>query len=152
MQPTDSYTLQLNLSISQDAIAGFTSQLCQLYQAKPELILEIHITVLMYHLGIPSHIVGYTYLKDALLITSVNDSAINSVTKYLYPEIAKRNGTTAIGVERAIRHAINIVFSKGNQELLHFLFGSSQDSAGKKPTNSEFIARLANCIRIKRAC
>lgn len=152
MRSTDSYTLQLNLSISHEAITDLVSQLCRLYQAKPELILEIDITLLMYHLGIPSHIVGYTYLKDALLITSVNQSAINSVTKYLYPEIAKKNGATPTGVERAIRHAIHIAFNKGNQELLHFLFGFSLDSVGKKPTNSEFIAKLANCIRIKRAC
>ena len=99
-------------------------------------------------LGVPANIKGYTYLRDAILISIANPDAINSITKVLYPEVAKQNQTTPTRVERAIRHAIEVAWSRGNNETAVKIFGYTVNLAKGKPTNSEFIALIADRMRI----
>jgi two-component system response regulator (stage 0 sporulation protein A) len=106
------------------------------------------ITTLLHSLGIPSHIKGYTYIRDSIDIMYNNPSVMGAITKELYPEIAMRYDTTSSRVERAIRHAIEVSWSRGDYDLMESLFGHSVDYDRAKPTNSEFIATLADKLRI----
>ena len=101
-------------------------------------------------IGIPAHIKGYQFLRDAILMTMENQDYINSVTKRLYPEIAKRNGTTASRVERAIRHAIEVAWDRGDVDTLNSYFGYTIHNLRGKPTNSEFIAMIADKMRLDK--
>ena len=97
----------------------------------------------------PAHIKGYQYLRDAIIL-SVNDmEMLNSITKILYPTIAKKHQTTASRVERAIRHAIEVAWSRGRMETLDAMFGYTIDTGKGKPTNSEFIALIADTIQLE---
>lgn len=106
------------------------------------------VTRMIQDLGVPANIKGYTYLRDAILIAISNPNAINSITKVLYPEVAKLNQTTPTRVERAIRHAIEVAWARGNNETAVKIFGYTVNLAKGKPTNSEFIALIADRIRI----
>lgn len=106
------------------------------------------VTKMIQDLGVPANIKGYTYLRDAILIAIENPDAINSITKVLYPEVAKHNQTTSTRVERAIRHAIEVAWSRGNNETAVKIFGYTVNLAKGKPTNSEFIALIADRMRI----
>jgi two-component system response regulator (stage 0 sporulation protein A) len=107
------------------------------------------VTHVIHELGIPAHIKGYQYLRDAIII-AINDSeVINSITKVLYPEIAKRYNTTASRVERAIRHAIEVAWGRGNTDTLNDLFGYTISTGKGKPTNSEFIALISDKLRLE---
>lgn len=106
------------------------------------------VTRMIQDLGVPANIKGYTYLRDAILIAISNPNAINSITKVLYPEVAKLNQTTPTRVERAIRHAIEVAWARGNNETAIKIFGYTVNLAKGKPTNSEFIALIADRIRI----
>ncbi len=108
------------------------------------------ITSLLHSLGIPSHIKGYIYIRDGINIMYNNPSLIGAITKELYPEIASRYDTTSSRVERAIRHAIEVSWSRGDYDLMETIFGHSVDYDRAKPTNSEFIATLADKLRIER--
>lgn len=108
------------------------------------------ITSLLHSLGIPSHIKGYTYIRDSVDIMFNNPSIIGAITKELYPEIAYRYDTTSSRVERAIRHAIEVSWSRGDYDLMESIFGHSVDYDRAKPTNSEFIATLADKLRLER--
>ena len=108
------------------------------------------ITKLMIELGIPAHLRGYYYLRDAIEMTSQDMELVESVTKLLYPEIAKRYRCSGQKVERAIRNSIEVSWERGNQELIELLFGSSGQKGKKRPTNSEFIVVLAD--KIRREC
>ena len=99
---------------------------------------------------VPAHIKGYQFLRDAILMTMENQDYINSVTKRLYPEIAKRNGTTASRVERAIRHAIEVAWDRGDVDTLNSYFGYTIHNLRGKPTNSEFIAMIADKMRLDK--
>ncbi|MCI6679318.1 MAG: sporulation initiation factor Spo0A C-terminal domain-containing protein, partial [Oscillibacter sp.] len=99
--------------------------------------------------GVPAHIKGYQYLREGIIITVQNMDVINAVTKVLYPEIAKRFGTTASRVERAIRHAIEVAWDRGDIETLQKYFGYTVNSAKGKPTNSEFIAMIADRLQLQ---
>ncbi len=111
---------------------------------------EIEISKLLHSLGIPSHIRGYQYIRESVYMMYENPDMIGGITKSIYPEIAIRFDTTASRVERAIRHAIEVSWSRGDYELMEELFGHSVDYDRSKPTNSEFIATLADNLRLKK--
>ena len=112
--------------------------------------LEAQVTAIIHEVGVPAHIKGYQYLREAIII-AVNDmEVINAVTKVLYPEVAKRFGTTASRVERAVRHAIEVAWDRGDLETLQKYFGYTVSNAKGKPTNSEFIAMIADRLQLER--
>lgn len=111
--------------------------------------LEKDVTDMIHEIGVPAHIKGYQYLRDAIIL-SVNDmEMLNSITKILYPTIAKRHQTTPSRVERAIRHAIEVAWSRGKMDTIDALFGYTVSTGKGKPTNSEFIALIADKIRLE---
>ncbi|MDR2044753.1 MAG: sporulation initiation factor Spo0A C-terminal domain-containing protein [Clostridium sp.] len=110
--------------------------------------LEKYITSIMLDIGVPAHLKGYHYLRDAILISGKDIEVVSSVTKLLYPTIAKRFKTTDQKVERAIRNAIEVSWTRGNTDTFEKLFGYSVQSGKNRPTNSEYIARIADKIRL----
>ncbi|MDI9489027.1 MAG: sporulation transcription factor Spo0A [Bacillota bacterium] len=111
--------------------------------------LEADVTNIIHEIGVPAHIKGYQYLRDAIMM-SVNDAEmLNSITKLLYPSIAKRHKTTPSRVERAIRHAIEVAWSRGKMDTIDELFGYTVSNGKGKPTNSEFVALIADKIRLE---
>ncbi|MGI6093825.1 MAG: sporulation transcription factor Spo0A [Lachnospiraceae bacterium] len=111
--------------------------------------LEADVTNIIHEIGVPAHIKGYQYLRDAIIL-SVNDmDMLNSITKILYPTIAKKHQTTPSRVERAIRHAIEVAWSRGKMDTIDELFGYTVSTGKGKPTNSEFIALIADKIRLE---
>ena len=112
--------------------------------------LETDITKMLHELGIPAHIKGYQYLREAILLAVDDMDVINAVTKVLYPEVARRFSTTPSRVERAIRHAIEVAWDRGDLETLQKYFGYTVNSAKGKPTNSEFIAMIADRLQLQR--
>ena len=111
--------------------------------------LETNITMYIQQLGVPAHIKGYQYIRDAIMMVIEDMDAINSITKFLYPTVAKHYNTTSSRVERAIRHAIEVAWDRGNPDVLNDLFGYTILSTRGKPTNSEFIAMIADKIRLE---
>ena len=114
-----------------------------------KLELESEITELLHEIGIPAHIKGYMYLRTAILETYLNIDFLGQITKILYPEIAKKYATTASRVERAIRHAIEVAWSRGNIDAIDEIFGYTISASKAKPTNSEFIAMIADKLRLE---
>lgn len=113
------------------------------------LDLETEVTNMIHEIGVPAHIKGYQYLREAIIM-SVNDtSVLSSITKILYPGIAKKFATTPSRVERAIRHAIEVAWNRGKMETLENLFGYTINTGKGKPTNSEFVALIADKIRLQ---
>ena len=110
--------------------------------------LEEMVTSIIHEVGVPAHIKGYQYVREAIMITVENMDVINSVTKVLYPEVARRFQTTPSRVERAIRHAIEVAWDRGDLETLQKFFGYTVSNAKGKPTNSEFIAMISDRIRL----
>lgn len=110
--------------------------------------LERYITEIMLDVGVPAHLKGYHYLRDAILLTGRNIEVVTSVTKQLYPAIARRFKTTDQKVERAIRNAIEVSWNRGNAETFEKMFGYSASSGRTRPTNSEYIARIADKVRL----
>lgn len=119
------------------------------HQAINERSLESDITNIIHDIGIPAHIKGYQYLRDSIMLSVKDREVINSITKILYPTIAKMYQTTSSRVERAIRHAIEVAWNRGNTETLNGLFGYTISNGKGKPTNSEFIALIADKIRLE---
>jgi len=115
---------------------------------KPVRDLEQDVTNMIHEIGVPAHIKGYQYLREAIMMAVEDTGMISSITKILYPTIAKRFQTTPSRVERAIRHAIEVAWSRGKMETLESLFGYTIDTSKGKPTNSEFIALIADRIRL----
>lgn len=111
--------------------------------------LEQDVTDIIHEIGVPAHIKGYQYLREAIMMSVKDPSMISSITKVLYPTIAKQFQTTSSRVERAIRHAIEVAWSRGKMETLDALFGYTVNTGKGKPTNSEFIALIADRIRLK---
>ena len=111
--------------------------------------LEQDVTDMIHEIGIPAHIKGYHYLRDAILMAIEDMDVLNAVTKVLYPTVAKMHQTTASRVERAIRHAIEVAWSRGKLDTLDELFGYTVNGGKGKPTNSEFIALIADTIRLE---
>lgn len=112
--------------------------------------LESVVTDMIHEIGIPAHIKGYHYLRDAILMAIDDMDVLNAITKILYPTVAKKHQTTSSRVERAIRHAIEVAWNRGKVELLDSLFGYTISNGKGKPTNSEFIALVADTIRLER--
>lgn len=111
--------------------------------------LEVEVTNIMHEIGVPAHIKGYQYLRDAIMMVVKDLDVINSITKLLYPTIAKEYNTTPSRVERAIRHAIEVAWSRGQVEAIDALFGYTVNIGKGKPTNSEFIAMIADKLRLE---
>ncbi len=111
--------------------------------------LEIMVTEIMHEIGVPAHIKGYHYLRESIILSVKNSEIINSVTKLLYPTIAKSYSTTASRVERAIRHAIEVAWDRGDIDVLNSYFGYTIQNQRGKPTNSEFIAMISDKLRLK---
>ena len=109
-----------------------------------EVVLKNMVTNVIHEIGVPAHIKGYQYLREAIMIAVDDMDVINAVTKVLYPEVAKRFGTTASRVERAIRHAIEVAWARGDLETLQKYFGYTVSNSKGKPTNSEFIAMISD--------
>ena len=119
-------------------------------QGNYEKELNLMVTKMIHEIGVPAHIKGYLYLRTAILMAVDNMDVLNAVTKQLYPDIAKEYGTTDTRVERAIRHAIEVAWERGNIEMIHDLFGYTIQADKGKPTNSEFIALMADRIRLDK--
>ena len=119
-------------------------------QPHAEPSLEAMVTDIIHEIGVPAHIKGYQYLREAILITINDMDAINAVTKVLYPAVARKFSTTPSRVERAIRHAIEVAWDRGDIETLQKFFGYTVSNIKGKPTNSEFIAMIADCLSLRR--
>ncbi len=111
--------------------------------------LEAQVTKIIHQIGVPAHIKGYQYLRTAIIMTIENTDYINSVTKVLYPAVAKEYSTTSSRVERAIRHAIEVAWDRGDVDVLNSFFGYTVQTSRGKPTNSEFIAMISDNLRLK---
>lgn len=111
--------------------------------------IEAQVTRIIHQIGVPAHIKGYQYLRTAILLTIKDSDIINSVTKVLYPSVAKKYSTTTSRVERAIRHAIEVAWDRGDVDTLNSYFGYTIQNNRGKPTNSEFIAMIADNLRLK---
>ena len=112
--------------------------------------LEVVVTKWLHEMGVPAHIKGYQYLREAIMMSVEDVEMLNSITKILYPTIAKKYQTISSRVERAIRHAIEVAWSRGNMEMLNSIFGYTINISKGKPTNSEFIAMIADKIRMNQ--
>lgn len=110
--------------------------------------LERYVTDIMLDIGVPAHLKGYHYLRDAIMLSGKDMEVVSSVTKLLYPTIARRFKTTDQKVERAIRNAIEVSWVRGNVETFEEVFGYSISSGRSRPTNSEYIARIADKVRL----
>ena len=116
---------------------------------EPPRDLEQDVTDMIHEIGVPAHIKGYQYLREAIMMSVDDCTMISSITKILYPTIAKRFQTTPSRVERAIRHAIEVAWSRGKMDTIDELFGYTVSNGKGKPTNSEFIALIADRIRLE---
>jgi two-component system response regulator (stage 0 sporulation protein A) len=117
----------------------------------PPVDMEAQVTKIIHQIGVPAHIKGYQYLRTAIIMTVNNSDYINSVTKVLYPAVAKEYNTTSSRVERAIRHAIEVAWNRGKIENVNSLFGVKVYNHNEKPTNGEFIALVADKMLLERA-
>ena len=111
--------------------------------------LQVSITKILHELGVPSHIKGYQYLREAIMMVVNDIDVINQITKQLYPDIANKYHTTPSRVERAIRHAIEVAWGRGQQDTVESIFGYTVSADKGKPTNSEFIAMIADKLRLE---
>ena len=116
----------------------------------PEENLENKVTSMIHEIGIPAHIKGYHYLRDAIMMAVEDMDVLNAITKILYPTVAKKHHTTSSRVERAIRHAIEVAWSRGKVDTIDELFGYTVHNGKGKPTNSEFVALIADKIRLEQ--
>ncbi len=130
-------------------IANNSEELLRKCSTDSDNDLELMITDIIHQIGVPAHIKGYHYLREAIILSVKNSEVINSVTKILYPTVAKMYGTTSSRVERAIRHAIEVAWDRGDLDVLNSYFGYTIQNDRGKPTNSEFIAMIADKLRLK---
>ncbi len=126
--------------------AGMASEIMKKTEERD---LEQDVTDMIHEIGVPAHIKGYQYLREAIMMSVEDTTMLSSITKILYPTIAKKFATTPSRVERAIRHAIEVAWSRGRMETLDTLFGYTINTGKGKPTNSEFIDLIADRIRLK---
>ena len=115
--------------------------------------LRIQVTEILHQIGVPAHIKGYHYLRDSIIMAIEDPEIINAVTKQLYPSVAKQYETTSSRVERAIRHAIEVAWDRGDVDVLNSYFGYTIHNTRGKPTNSEFIAMISDklCLQMDNA-
>lgn len=154
LKPFDNETvlnrIKLAQARNQNCLPILKKNTCESQKEYQEYNLETDVTSIIHEVGVPAHIKGYQYLRDAIIM-SVNDmEMLNSITKILYPTIAKRHQTTPSRVERAIRHAIEVAWSRGKMDTIDALFGYTVNNGKGKPTNSEFIALIADKIRLEK--
>ncbi|CAA7601186.1 sporulation transcription factor Spo0A [Acididesulfobacillus acetoxydans] len=128
--------------------ASFTSAAPAVTSVGSALNLGAEVTSMMHQIGIPAHVKGYQYIRDAILMVVEDVSLLGAVTKELYPAIAKKYDTAPSRVERGIRHAIELAWERGHTETLKRIFGYSMNIERQKPTNSEFVALLADKLRV----
>lgn len=142
------YVLKKPFSVSslEDAILKISNK--QIDNVNNDL--KIEITNLLHSLGIPSHIKGYTYIREGIQMMYNDSTLVGAITKELYPTIAEHYQTTSSRVERAIRHAIEVSWMRGDYNLMEEIFGNSVDYDRAKPTNSEFLATLADRLKLKK--
>jgi two-component system response regulator (stage 0 sporulation protein A) len=111
--------------------------------------IELRVTQILHEIGVPAHIKGYHYLRDSIMMSIEKPEIINAVTKQLYPSVAKKYQTTSSRVERAIRHAIEVAWDRGDVDVLNSYFGYTIHNDRGKPTNSEFIAMISDRLRLQ---
>ncbi|MBR0028416.1 MAG: sporulation transcription factor Spo0A [Clostridia bacterium] len=133
---------------SASSVIPIAAKLAATGSEKEPADLETVVTDFLHELGVPAHIKGYQYIRSAIMMVVENMDLLNFITKQLYPEIAKAYGTTASRVERAIRHSIEVAWSRGKPEVMNEIFGYTIHTGKGKPTNSEFIAMVADRIRL----
>ena len=133
-----------------DMMRGMSSELTSSSPTSIDADLDADITTTLHEVGVPAHIKGYLYLREAIAMVYHNVEILGSITKVLYPEIAVIYGTTSSRVERAIRHAIEIAWVRGNVEAISDIFSYTISYNKSKPTNSEFIAMIADRLRLER--
>ena len=119
-------------------------------QNRAPVDLELLVTEIIHQIGVPAHIKGYHYLRESIILATEDADIINSVTKRLYPTVAKKAKTTSSRVERAIRHAIEVAWDRGDVDVLNSYFGYTIHNGRGKPTNSEFIAMISDRLRLKK--
>lgn len=141
-------TLSKNIKVSAKSSILQVPQLQNSTNPK-EFDLEELVTECIHDLGVPAHIKGYQYIRSAIMMVVDNMELLNYITKQLYPTIAKKYQTTSSRVERAIRHSIEVAWSRGKPEMMNDIFGYTIDNDKGKPTNSEFIAMVADKIRLQ---
>lgn len=139
----------LKKPFSTSTLESTIKSICQGDETYENQDLKVAITNMLHSLGIPSHIKGYTYIRDGIAMMYKDASLIGSITKELYPTIANNYDTTSSRVERAIRHAIEVSWVRGDYSLMEELFGNSVDYDRAKPTNSEFIVTLADRLKLE---
>ena len=120
---------------------------CQVYSIDHDL--ELTITGILHQIGVPAHIKGYHYLRSSIMMSVKQPEIINAITKELYPSVANKYNTTSSRVERAIRHAIEVAWDRGDVDVLNSYFGYTIHNSRGKPTNSEFIAMISDRLRLK---
>ena len=120
---------------------------CQVYSIDHDL--ELTITGILHQIGVPAHIKGYHYLRSSIMMSVKQPEIINAITKELYPSVANKYNTTSSRVERAIRHAIEVAWDRGDVDVLNSYFGYTIHNSWGKPTNSEFIAMISDRLRLK---
>ncbi len=148
MQANREFQIMITVPSVKGGTAAAGEAAVQTVSAKTARDLEQDVTDMIHEIGVPAHIKGYQYLREAIMMSVEDPTMISSITKILYPTIAKRFQTTSSRVERAIRHAIEVAWSRGRMETLDALFGYTVDTGKGKPTNSEFIALIADRIRL----
>ena len=149
MKPVDIQSLSNHIDILMQnrRTNGATATHTSAESSIPDI--ETQVTKIIHQIGVPAHIKGYQYLRTAILLTIQDSDIINSVTKVLYPSVAKKYATTTSRVERAIRHAIEVAWDRGDVDTLNSYFGYTIQNNRGKPTNSEFIAMIADNLRLK---
>lgn len=142
-----------DLSSLCDRVEALASQLDSVpitaKKLSPSKDIEILVTEVIHQIGVPAHIKGYHYLREAIILSMEDNDMINSVTKILYPTVAKKFKTTSSRVERAIRHGIEVAWDRGDVDVLNSYFGYTVHTGRGKPTNSEFIAMIADRLRLQ---
>ena len=154
MKPFDNNTLLNRIRYIRNnmgrhpAVNSYKKQNVRTQENDIEISLENDVTEIIHEMGVPAHIKGYQYIRESIIMVVKDMDMINCITKVLYPTIAKKFGTTSSRVERAIRHAIEVAWSRGKLEVLDSIFGYTVNNGKGKPTNSEFIAMIADKIRL----
>lgn len=147
LKPIDFLSLRAHIETLVKMRAGDVTPSYDKLSDLPDM--EAQVTKIIHQIGVPAHIKGYQYLRCAILMAVDDEEVINSVTKVLYPSVAKKYQTTTSRVERAIRHAIEVAWDRGDVDTLNSYFGYTIQNSRGKPTNSEFIAMIADNLRLK---
>ncbi|MBD5452968.1 MAG: sporulation transcription factor Spo0A [Lachnospiraceae bacterium] len=140
---------QIMITVPSGRQESVLTEMSEMVKGEKEHDLEKDVTNMIHEIGVPAHIKGYQYLREAIMMSVEDVEMLGSITKILYPTIAGKYQTTPSRVERAIRHAIEVAWSRGKMETLDALFGYTINTGKGKPTNSEFIALIADKIRLQ---